>query len=53
MEGYVYVGYAGKQMIFGEGGWEDCLTFLGTAVGLILLASVVPKMIRKFREKSI
>jgi uncharacterized membrane protein YdjX (TVP38/TMEM64 family) len=49
---YVYEGYAGKQMIFGEGGWEDCLTFLGTAVGLILLASMVPKMIRKIREKS-
>ena len=49
---YVYAGYAGKKVLFGEGGWGDYPTCLGIAVGLILLASMVPKMIRKFRAKT-
>jgi len=47
---YVCAGYAGKKVMFGEGGWEYCLTYLGTAVGLIFLASMLPKIIGKFRQ---
>lgn len=47
---YVWAGYAGKKLVFGEGGRGYYLTYLGTAVGRIFLASMLPKMIRKFRQ---
>ena len=50
---YVCAGYAGKKVVFGEGGWEYYLTYLGIAVGLIFLASTLSKIIGKLRGKPI
>ncbi len=48
---YVYAGFAGRKVVFGEGGWGYYVTYVGSAVGLLLVASMLPRLVRALRDR--
>lgn len=44
---YVYAGYAGRKVVFGEGGWGNYVFYVVSAVGVLLFASMLPKLVRR------
>lgn len=48
---YVYAGFAGRKVVFGEGGWGYYVTYVGSALGLLLVASLIPRFVRALRDR--
>lgn len=47
---YVYAGYVGRQVALGQGGTIGLLLKISLAAGLIILATMVPRWLRRWRS---
>jgi len=50
---YVYLGYAGQKVAVGGVELKKLIAIVGTAVGLIILVSMIPKWVKQWQEDEI
>ncbi len=50
---YVYLGFAGQKVAVGGVGLKKLIAIVGTAIGLIILVSMIPKWVKQWQEDEI
>ncbi len=50
---YVYAGFAGRELFAGSPGLLETLILVATAAGVLILVSMIPRWIRRFRDGSL
>lgn len=50
---YVYLGFAGQKVAVGGVGLKKLVAIVGTAIGLIVLVSMIPKWVRQYQDETV